>query len=168
MTFEPHEQVLADRMIIHSRDGNDIGGVKVTCFLDGGKTEEIGFLNIFNGEVMTVGWNCEMSSAELRIPRIAMGLVESRTDDDRESRERRGLKEFSIMAQNGVGDETFGFSANDRISRFNRMMDSDRVSPTTLLHQSTTGGIGWPALLAIVIAIVGIVIIGITVLCYKN
>ena len=72
------------------------------------------------------------------------------------------------MALNGVGAETFGFSANDRISRFNRMMDSDRVLPTTLLHQSTTGGIGWPALLAIVIAIVGIVIIVITVLCYKK
>ena len=48
------------------------------------------------------------------------------------------------------------------------MMDSDRVLPTTLLHQSTTGGIGWPALLAIVIAIVGIVIIVITILCYKK
>ena len=93
-----------------SRDGNDIGGVKVTCFLDGGKTEEIGFLNIFDGKVMTVGWNCEMSSAELRVPRIAMGLVKSQTDDDRVARERRGLKEFSIMAQNGVGDEMFGFS----------------------------------------------------------
>ena len=84
------------------------------------------------------------------------------------SRERRGHKEFSIMAINGVRAETFGFSANDRISRFNRMMDSDRVLPTTLLHQSTTGGIGWPAFLSIVIAVVGIVIIGITLQCYKK
>ena len=66
-----------------------------------------------------------MTSSELRIPRIAVGLVESRTNDNQESRARRGLKEFSIMALNGAGAETFGFSSNDRISRFNRMMDSD-------------------------------------------
>ena len=168
MTFEPSEQVLADRIVFHSKDKQDIGGVKVTCLLDRGEKEEIGFLNIFDGEIMTVGWNCEMSSSELRIPRIAVGLVESRTNDDRESRERRGLKEFSIMALNGVRAETFGFSANDRISRFNRMMDSDRVLPTTLLHQSTTGGIGWAVILSIVIAIVGVVIIVVTVQCYKK
>ena len=115
-----------------------------------------------------MGWNCEMSSAELRVPRIAMGLVESWTDNDWVARERRGLKEFSIMAQNWVGDETFRFSANNRISCFNRMMDSDRVIPTSLLHQSTTGGIGWPIVLAIVIAVVGIVTIGITLQCYKK
>ena len=84
----------------------------MTCLLDGGKKKEIEFLNIFDSEIMTVGWNCEMSSSELRIPQIAVGLVESRTNNDWESRECRGLKEF-------------GFSADDRISRFNRMMDSD-------------------------------------------
>ena len=109
-----------------------------------------------------------MSSSELRIPRIAVGLVESRTDDDRESRERRGLKEFSIMALNGAGKVTFGFSSNDRISRFNHMMDSDRKTSSTLLHQSTTGGIGWPVIMSIVIAIVGVTTIAVAIQCYKK
>ena len=72
------------------------------------------------------------------------------------------------MTQNSEGDETFGFTTNDRIARFNRMMDSDRVIPTSLLQQSATGGISWPILLAILIAVVGIVAIGITLQCYKR
>ena len=109
-----------------------------------------------------------MTSAEIRIPRIAVGLVESRTNDNQESRARRVLKEFSIMALNGARKETFGFSSNDRISRFNHMMDSDRKTPSTLLHQSTTGGIGWPVIMRIVIATVGVVTIAVTIQCYKK
>ena len=42
---EPSEQVMA---------------VKVTCLLNRGEKEEIGFLNLFDGKTMTVGWNCEL------------------------------------------------------------------------------------------------------------
>ena len=73
VTFEPSEQVLADRIVFYSQDKQDMGGVKVACLLDGGEKKEIGFLNLFNGETITVGWNCEMTSAELRIPWIAVG-----------------------------------------------------------------------------------------------
>ena len=168
VTFEPTQQVLADRMTIHSGDGGDIGGVKVTCHLDGGRKEESGFLDIFDGETLTIGWNCEMASAELRVPWIASGLVKSQADDNQAVRERRGLKEFSILAQDVAGKETFGFDANDRISRFNKMMGPDGNAPITLLRQSATGGLGWPLVLAIVVAVVGMIAIGITLHCYKK
>ena len=135
MTFEPSEQVLADRVSFHSKDKQDMGGVRVACLLDGGKEEEIGFLNLVNGETMTVGWNCEMTSAEIRIPRIAVGLVESRTSDNPEIRARRGLKEFSIMALNGANEETFGFSRymsqnpTGYLKRFLRTIQEDREDP---------------------------------------
>ena len=48
------------------------------------------------------------------------------------------------------------------------MMDSDRTAPITLLRRSTTGGLGWPLILAITITITGLVAIGITVHCYKK
>ena len=67
LSFEPQDQALADKITFHSRDGADIGGVKVTCHLDGGSREESGFLDIFNGEILTIGWNCEMSILEIRI-----------------------------------------------------------------------------------------------------
>ena len=143
-------------------------GVRVACLLKRGEKEEVGFLNLFHGETITVGWNCEMTNAEIRIPRLVVGLVESRTDDNQDSRTRRGTKDFSIMALDGTGKETFGFDSNDRISRFNHMMDSDRKISTTLLHQSTTGGIGWPVILSIVIAVVGVITIAIAVQCYKK
>ena len=108
------------------------------------------------------------TNGEIRIPRIAVGLVESRTDDNQESRARRGIKDFSIMALNGAGKETFRFSSNDRISRFNHMMDSDQKISTTLLHQSTTGGISWPVILSIIIAIVGVRTIAVAIQCYKK
>ena len=76
------------------------------CIRD--RSEAIGFIDIFSGETMTVGWNCLMEHGELRIPRIASGVVESRTDDDLETRERRGLQAFSIMAWDSDGKETLG------------------------------------------------------------
>ena len=155
-------------MTVHSRDGADIGGVKVTCHLDGGNKEESGFLDIFNGETLTIGWNCEMSSLEIRVPWIVSGLVESRTDDDQINHTKRGLKEFSILAQNVARKETFGFNANDRISRFNKMMGSGGSTPITLLRRSATGGLGWPIILAITITVAGAVIIGVILHSYKK
>ena len=142
--------------------------MKVTCHLDGGKRKESGFLDIFDGETLTVGWNCEMSSLELRVPWIVSGLVESRTDDDQTDRTKRGLKEFSILAQNVAGKETFGFNANDRISRFNKMMGFGGSTPITLLRRSATGGLGWPIILAITITVAGAVIIGVILHSYKK
>ena len=168
VSFEPQDQVLADKMTIHSGDGTDIGGVKVTCHLDGGNKEESGFLDIFDSETLTVGWNCEMSSLEIRVPWIVSGLVESRTDDDQIDRTKRGLKEFSILAQNVAGKETFGFNANDRISRFNKMMGTGGSTPITLLGRSTTGGLGWPIILAIAMTVAGVVIIGVVLHVYKK
>ena len=95
-------------------------------------------------------------------------MVESRTDDDQTDREKRGLKEFSILAQNVAGRETFGFNANDRISRFNKMMGPGGNTPITLLRKSTTGGLGWPIILAITITVVGAVAIGVILHSYKR
>ena len=69
--FEPHDQVLADRFMIRTKSGANVISVKVACLKDGGAKEDIGFIDIFNGEAMTVGWNCLMEHAELRVPRIA-------------------------------------------------------------------------------------------------
>ena len=41
MTFEPSEQVLADRISFYSKDKQDMGGVKVACLLDRGEKEEM-------------------------------------------------------------------------------------------------------------------------------
>ena len=92
MTFEPTVQVLADKVSFHSKDEQDIGEVRIACLQNGGKEEEIGFLNLTNGETMTGGWNCQMTSAEIRIPQITVGLVESRTSDSPEIRTQRGIK----------------------------------------------------------------------------
>ena len=43
VTFEPSEQVLADRISLFSKDKQDMGGVKVACLLDGGKKKRSGF-----------------------------------------------------------------------------------------------------------------------------
>ena len=168
LSFEPQDQALADKITFHSRDKADIAGVKVTCHLDGGSREESGFLDIFDGESLTIGWNCEMSSLEIRIPWVVSGLVESRTDDNQEDRTKRGLKEFSIRAQNEAGKETFGFNTNDRISRFNKMMGTGGSTPITLLGRSTTGGLGWPIILAIAMTVAGVVIIGVVLHVYKK
>ena len=71
ISFEPHNQVLADRFMIRTKSRAKVISVKVTCLKDGGVKEDIGFIDIFNGEAMTVGWNCLMEHAELRVPRIA-------------------------------------------------------------------------------------------------
>ena len=73
-------------------------------------------MDIFHEESLTIGWNCLLEHIELRIPRIASGIIESRTDDDLEAREKRGLQPFSIVAQNSEANEILGVSANDRVS----------------------------------------------------
>ena len=80
--FKSNEQVLADKMTVHTKSGASLNGIKVVCSKDGGAKEDLGFLNIYNGETIMVGWNCMLDHAQLRVPRIASGIVESRMDDD--------------------------------------------------------------------------------------
>ena len=115
---------------------------------------------------MTIGWNCQLEHGELRIPKIAPGLVESLTDDSLETRERRGLQAFSLVAQNSNGVETLGISANDRITTYSELMKKDRLSRRNILHHSVEG-IGWPALLAMAVSAVGLVIVVVALYRYK-
>ena len=68
----------------------------MACLSTAGKTEDLGFMNIYNDETITVGWNCRLDHTELSIPRIAMGVVESRLDDDQSTREKKGSQELSL------------------------------------------------------------------------
>ena len=108
-----------------------------------------------------------MDHVELRVPRIALGVVESQTHDDLDTRRRWGLQDFSIMVRNSDGEETIGVSVNDRITKYNTMMMADG-SPRQFLRHSSTGGVGWPLILAMVILVVGIFSIGITIYCFKK
>ena len=78
----------------------------------------------------------------------------SRTDDDEEIRRKRGLKDFSIMAQNSKGEDTVGITANNRITKYNTKFMAGNF-PRVFLQKKTTGGVGWPLILAIVITVVG-------------
>ena len=108
-----------------------------------------------------------MDHVELRVPRIALGVVESRTHDNLDTRRRQGLQDFSIMAWNSDGEETTGVSVNDRITKYNTMMTADG-SPRQFLRHSSTGGVGWPLILALVISVVSLASIGITIYCFKK
>ena len=152
-------------MIVTTKDGSSVYGIKVVCTNDKGEDEETGFLNVYNSE--TVGWNYKMEHAELKVPKIALGLVVSRTDDNNEIRKRRGLQDFSIMAQNSKGEDTVGISANDRITKYNTMMTVDNF-PRVFLHRQATGGVGWPLILAIVITVVGASLFGATIYYFKT
>ena len=115
---------------------------------------------------MTVGWNCLMEHGELRIPKIASGVVESQTDDDLETRERRGLQAFSLMARDSDGKETLGVATNDHITSYSELMRRDRSSRRNPLHHSVDG-IGWPSLLAMAVSAACLVIVFVAVYCYN-
>ena len=82
ITFEPSNQVLADKMTLHTTDGNDVGSVKITCYQDKGVSVETGFMNLLSGETITVGWNCEIIGEEVKVPAITLELLDSQSDDD--------------------------------------------------------------------------------------
>ena len=75
ISFEPHNQELTDRLTVHTSDKTRIIGVKMACIDAGNAAEDLGIININDGETMTVGWNCKMDHSELRIPRLTSGLV---------------------------------------------------------------------------------------------
>ena len=91
----------------------------------------------------------------------------SRTDDNNEIRKRRGLQDFSIMAQNSKGEDTVGISANDRITKYNTMMTVDNF-PRVFLHRPSTGGVGWALILAILISVVGACSFGTAIYYFKK
>ena len=165
--IKPHDQVLADRMTVRIKNKTSINSVKVAYHSDGSAAKDLGFIDIYNGETIMVGWNCMMDHAELRVPRITLGIVESRMDNDLDTRRRQGLQDFSIVAWNSNGEKTIGVSANDRITKYNTMMMADG-SPRQFLRHSSTGGVGWPLILAPVISVVSIASIGITIYCFKK
>ena len=99
-------------MIVNTKDGYSVNGVKVVCITDKGRAKEVGFINIYNGKTLTVGWNCKMEHADLKVPKIALGIAVSRMDDNDDIRRRRGLQDFSILAQDSNREEILGISAN--------------------------------------------------------
>ena len=71
VTFGPTNQVLADKLTIHTRDGRNTGDIKVTCYQDGATTIVTGFIDLHNEESLTVGWNCELIGEEIWVPAVA-------------------------------------------------------------------------------------------------
>ena len=108
-----------------------------------------------------------MEHAELKVPKIVLGIAVSRTDDNDDIRRRRGLQDFSILARDSSGEEILRISANDQITKYNTMMAADRP-PRQFLRRPSTSGVGWPMILVIVIAVVGAVSFGITIYCFKT
>ena len=100
-----------------------------------------------------------------RIPRITSGIVESRTDDDLETGEKRGLQPFSIVAQNSEGNDILGVSANDRVSSYTDLMREDRISRQNPLRHPTRS-LDWPAWAAMAAAAAGL--IGASVVIYSD
>ena len=101
------------------------------------------------------------------MPKIVLGIAVSRTDDNDDIRMRRGLQDFSILDQDSNGEEILGISANDQITKYNTMMAADRP-PRQFLRRPSTGGVGWPMILVIVIVVIGAVSFGITIYCFKT
>ena len=97
-----------------------------------------------------------MIREEIRIPRIAPGLTESHIGDNTTTRRNRGIRQFSLLADNSSGTTTLGVSANDRVTRFNRMMSSDRSPSRTTSQRSRWSSTGWPILLAVTVVVTGI------------
>ena len=110
-----------------------------------------------------------MVGEEIRIPRIALELIESRIDDSTTTRRDRGIRQFSLLADNSSGTTTLGVSANDRVTRFNRMMSSDRPPSRATSHRSGLSNTGWPVLLAIAVTVtaIGLAIAG-SLSCHYN
>ena len=140
MTFGPTNQVLADKLTIHTRDGRDTGVIKVTCYQDRATTVVTGFIDLHNEESLTVGWNCELIGEEIWVPAVAKELFDSRLSDTAAKR-RRGARQFSLVADNNNGKKVTGITSNDRFSRTapsRANMDSATIS--TLLMVATITG----------------------------
>merc|ERR1712020_821374 len=150
VTFGPTNQVLADKLTIHTRDGRDTGDIKISCYQDGATTITTGFIDLHNEEHLTVGWNCELIGEEIWVPAVAKELLNSRLGDTAAKR-RRGARQFSLIANNSHGRRITGVTSNDRISKFNRMMNSVKnpatapskaeTTSTLLMAAITTGGL---------------------------
>ena len=114
ISFLPHRQVLADQMVFHTEDGSSLLNVQVKCQSSNNTETNRGYIDIASGEAITVGWNCGLSHQSIEVPQTARSLIQSFTDDDQESRMKRGSKAFTIQAKNSMGHSIIGF-ANDRL-----------------------------------------------------
>ena len=81
MSFLPTEQVLADRIIIHTAEEFDQLYVGVTCHH--GEDKESGYITMFHNEDFTLGYNCEVKHKLLHIPQAAVGRLAPRHRDTR-------------------------------------------------------------------------------------
>ena len=82
VSFQSHEQVLANRMTVRTASGANLNGIRVAFSKEGCTKGKLWVLDIYSGETITVGWNCMLDHAQLKVPQIALGVVESRTDDN--------------------------------------------------------------------------------------
>ena len=155
ISFLPHQQVMADRMVFKTEDGTNLENVMVTCHFNNNTEASQGYINIFYGEDITLGWNCQMENYHLDIPRMTRGVMQSVIEDDDESRVKRGELPFTILARNGTGHSIIGF-ANDRILKFNQTKKKTGWKWSVV---SRDGTIHLPTLLAIVVAALGMLVI---------
>ena len=124
----------------------------VKCHLDNNTMASQGYISIFHGEDITLGWNCLMKHQYLDIPRMTRGVMQSFVGDDKESRIKRGELPFSIQARNGTGHSVIGF-ANDRILDRFKHFKRNKGWKWSIISQD--GSIHLPTLLAIVAAALG-------------
>ena len=164
ISFLPHQQVMADRMVFKTEDKTNLDHVFVKCHLDNNTMASQGYINIFYGEDITLGWNCEMTHHHLDIPRMTRGVMQSINEDTNDSRVRRGELPFSIQARNGTGHSIIGF-ANDRILK--QFKKTKKTPSWKWSVVSKDGTIHLPTLLAIVVAALGILVIFAICIKYK-
>ena len=100
-------------MVFHTEDGSSLLNVQVKCQSGNSTETNKGYIDIASGEAITVGWNCGLSHQSIEVPQTARSLIQSFTDDDQESRMKRGSKPFTIQAKNSMGHSIIGFM-NDR------------------------------------------------------
>ena len=140
VTFGPTNQVLADKVTIHTRDGHNTGDTKVTCYQDGATTIVTGFIKLHNEESLTLGWNCELIGEEIWVPAVAKELLDSRLSDTA-AKSRRSAQQFSLVATNSNGKKVAGIASNDRFSKTaSSRANMDNATISTLLTIATIIG----------------------------
>ena len=165
ISFLPHRQVMADRMVFKTEDGSNLENVMVKCHLDNNTVASQGYISIFHGEDITLGWNCLMEHQYVDIPRMTRGVMQSYAEETAESRVKRGQLPFSIQARNSTGHSLIGF-ANDRILKRFKHFKKDKGWRWSVI--SKDGSIHLPTLVAIVVAALGALTIFALCIWYKT
>ena len=149
MEFFPHSQVLADRIVVHTRSRADLVNVLVKCYSDNGAESKVGYIKILHEEAVTIGWNCEIDPKLLRVPRVTRGVIQSQQEDDQETRTRRGRQQFTIQMKNSAGHEIIRF-ANDRILPWAQMHKKHQLLGTNTRWslRPRAEGVHWPTVIS--------------------